>query len=272
MAFSKLYPRPSDYGTLQQMRQIIDRALVTFGAQKRDISDDFQDYKIKLSMPFRLVFGSSKLQVHLTSYQSDAIQAASFSQMEVPPGSSFFTDLAFEIRPAADIRAPLLHGEILRPMPGMKGMFSLDLYCVNTRDTDVEQFVQQQCPEYLRALEIAAPFQKTEAQGRGKFTKHLEAYKSNYRIELMEPQARSEEEHKRYFEAAHQAFEIALHQYLQAVTQAQHEKSRDIIMRNKFGFENFFDTLYRKDFAVKIGKRMMKENFNKYFSQGFWGN
>lgn len=272
MGLSKLFKRPADYGTLQRMRQTMDQTLVAHGASLRTISNDFIDYKINLSLPFRLVFGSSKLQVHLTSYTSAAIQAASFSQMEVPPGSSFYNDFAFEIRPAADIRAPLLHGEILRPMPGMKGMFSLDLYRTNARDTNVEQFVRLQCPEYVRALEISAPYQKTKAQGRGKFTEYLEAYKSDYRIELQEPDVRLAQDHRSYFEACEQAFEIALKQYLTAVTQAKHENSEEIVGRNKSGFESFFQALMQKDFAVKMGRRLMKDNFNKYFSQGFWGN
>ncbi|MCU0692536.1 MAG: hypothetical protein MUF54_14140 [Polyangiaceae bacterium] len=267
---SQIFKKPPDYGMLLAMRQQLVRVLEASGAERRDLRRDFAGHARRLPLPLPLVFGTRKLKIHFDSYQSKSLAVASYSQFEAPPESGSFTDFAFQLRPVSQVTAPLLHGEALRPMPGNRGMFTADLYNTSPGWLDLTSFVEERCPAWLQAIEIVKPFQKTKAQGRGKFTRHLEPYKSPYRIELAEPRVDSGE-HKPYFEAVGKAFEAIIRGYLDALDRMPETMDPKPIASNEQGFDRFFDTLCRKDFAVKMGRFLLKRDFDAYFHQGFWG-
>ena len=97
-----------DYNLYEDMRVYLQEKLNEMEgiAERQDITQYYDNYVLKLSLIPRLVFGSRQLEVHLYSYESDAMAVASISQFEVPPDSENFTDVAFTIRPRANIRAP----------------------------------------------------------------------------------------------------------------------------------------------------------------------
>ena len=205
------------------------------------------------------------------SYENERFAVASFTQMEVPSDSGFFLDLAYEIRPSAYLNAPIFHGDVIKPMPGVDGMFAVDFYNTNAEDVDVEKFLGDQLSEIQRALKIVEPYQKTEQQGRGKLTKHLKPFKSKYRIELLEPDVEDKNRHAAYFLQVGEAFRITLRAYLTALSRMAFEKDASVIERNKKGHDLFIDTLHSEDIAAKLAKWMFGDDFHDYFMEGFWG-
>ena len=75
-------------------------------AETRDIAQDFDNYVLNLTLMPRLVFGNRQLEVHLYPRESDHMATGCISQFEDPPDSANFTDVAFVVRPNADMRAP----------------------------------------------------------------------------------------------------------------------------------------------------------------------
>ncbi len=121
-----------DYDLYKNMQQYLLQKFQTMpGFQTRDIAADFDNYVLKLTLIPRLVFGESELEVHLYPGESDHMATACISQFEEPPDSGNFSDVAFVVRPNANIRAPYLHGDALKGMAGMSTSFSMDFYNVN---------------------------------------------------------------------------------------------------------------------------------------------
>ena len=260
-----------DYGEIPEMRAFLENTLEANGAQLRPVAERFEDYKLKLSLPFWIMFGSKDLEIHMRTYQSPQLAVASFTQMELPPDSGFFLDLAFQFRPAGHLIAPLLHGDVIKPMPGIKGMFAIDFYNLNPEDLNVEQFLGDQIEKVVQALAMVKPYQKTEEQGRGKFTPHLVPWKSKFRIELQEPDVDDADRHKAYFKVVKEAFELILEAYFTALVRLDEKGDAAVINRNKEGHDKFIDTLDNEDFAARLSKWLFKDDYKLFFLEGFWG-
>lgn len=266
--FTSCTPPGPDYNLYENMRQYLQQKFDEMGAELRSITEDFDDYIITLNPLFALIFGNLHLEVHVYSYESGSMAAASISQFEVPPDSSNFTDIAFLIRPNANLKAPLLHGDALKEMAGMHGSFSMDFYNLN-EDIDIDDFFGDQIEKLNEALEIVADYQRT-GEDRGEWTPHLDPYKSKYRIEIEEPQTTDEEEREAYFDAALEAFQLFMDAYSNSLAQLEPEDDENLIQNTKDGTDEFIQTLLENDFAAKMGRVMFGDDFENYFLDAMW--
>ena len=266
-----------DYDLYKNMQQYLLQKFQTMpGFQTRDIAADFDNYVLKLTLIPRLVFGERELEVHLYPGESDHMATACISQFEEPPDSGNFSDVAFVVRPNANIRAPYLHGDALKGMAGMSTSFSMDFYNVNKDEIDVDQFFGEDGIELLQqGLALVQKFQRIpQEQGgnRGKSTPHLDPYKSVYRIEIQVPKTEVEAELKEYHDAALAAFKLFADAYLIALARLQPEDDAALISGTKAGTDIFINTLLEEDIAAKLGLLLFnsEEKFNHYFNDGFW--
>ena len=257
-----------DNSLYSEMWNFAQTNLVAHGMIKREISDYFENYSLRLPFLFRLVLGCSKIGIRLISFESKSVAIASLTQIEKPEGSSYSCDLAFFIRPSADLRAPIFHGDALDPMVGVKGMFEMDLYNLNQADVDIDDFLGDNISKIKEALEIVESYQKTPEQGRGKYTAHLEPYISKYRIELAQPDAGNVEALKKFYQGEMSAFKLYLEAYLSSLLRLTPEKS--VVANNRIGFDKFMGVVLKKDIAVKTAKRIFRDDFQKYFHEGCW--
>lgn len=260
-----------DYDLYGNMKSYAQEKFLASGATLRqDMPEAFtQDYIANLSGLIRLVFGASQLQVHLTSYESSAMAVASISQFEVPPASGNFTDCAFVVRPAANMRAPFLHGDALKGMAGMSTSFSMDFYNVDNASIDVDTFFGDQIAKLQEGLALVEQYQRT-GEDRGKYTKHLVPYKSKYRIEIEQPDTKDETELKAYADSALAAYKIFMDAYFTSLERLQPENNATLIQGVKDGTATFITILYENDTAVKLGKMLLDDDFDDYFLKGFW--
>jgi hypothetical protein len=259
-----------DYGEIVEMRRFAEDAMKKVGAELRPISKKFDNYAVDLPFYMRPFFLDNPIEIHLVTYKSDRLSVASFTQMEVPPNQGYFLDLAYELRPAANLRAPIFHGDVIKPMTGVDGMFAVDFYNTNPQDVDVDAFLGDQLEEVKRALDLVARYQKTEETGRGKLTPHLKPFKSAYRIELLEPNVDDAEAHRAYFQVVREAFQITLRAYLTALGRLEPDVDPAVAERNKAGHDGMIDTLDKEDIAAKLAKLMFDEDYESYFFKGFW--
>ena len=265
-----------DYDLYKNMQQYLLQKLEAMpGAKTRDIAQDFDNYILKLTLLPRLIFGSSQLEVHLYPLESDHMATACISQFEEPPDSGSFSDVAFVVRPNANIRAPYLHGDALKGMAGMSTSFSMDFYNVNQSSIDVDEFFGDQIETLQKGLALVQKFQRIPQEdggNRGKYTPHLDQYKSAYRIEMQVPDTDVEAELKEYHDAALAAFKLFADAYLTALARLQPEDDAALISGTKAGTDVFISTLLEKDSAAKLGLLLFnsEEKFNHYFNDGFW--
>lgn len=264
-------PEPEDYDLYKNMKAYAEEKFLASGAAARtDMPAEFtKDYIAKLTGLVRLVFGEKELQVHLTSYDSSAMAVASISQFEAPPASGNFTDCAFVVRPAANLRAPFLHGDALKGMAGMSTSFSMDFYNVDNASIDVDTFFGDQIAKLEEGLALVEKYQRT-GEDRGKYTKHLVPYKSKYRIEIEEPDTKDAAELKAYADAALAAYKIFFDAYFISLERLQPEDNATLIQGVKDGTETFINILYEEDTAVKLGKMLLGDDLDDYFLRGFW--
>jgi len=262
-----------DFGLYQNMKEYAQQKYEASGAtQRTDMPVKFApgvDYIANLKGLIALVFGSRQLQVHLVSYESPTIAVASISQFEVPPGSGNFTDCAFVVRPAANIRAPYLHGDALKGMAGMSTSFSMDFYNVDNASIDVDAFFGDQIAKLAEGLALVEQYQRT-GDNRGKYTKHLAPYKSKYRIEIEEPDTDDDGVREAYAAAALQAYQLFMDAYFTSLARLQPEDDAVLIQGVKEGTDVFIDLLYAEDTAVRLGKQLFGDDIDEYFLQGFW--
>jgi len=131
------------------------------GIVLRDIAADYENYIIGPNPLFRLLFGgATKLHIPLFPYESDHIATACLSQFESPPASSIYWDFAFVVRPNANLRAPILHGDA-GGVGGMTPSFSMDFYNVNDAHVDVDEFLVDQIDKIQQARALVKPYQRT---------------------------------------------------------------------------------------------------------------
>ena len=261
-----------DYDLYKNMQQyLLSKFQAMPGYNTRDIAKDFDNYVLNLTLLPRLIFGSSQLEVHLYPGESDHMATACISQFEEPPDSGSFSDVAFVVRPNANIRAPYLHGDALKGMAGMSTSFSMDFYDVNMNEIDVDTFFGDEVAKLEQGLALVEQYQRT-GEDRGKYTKHLEAYKSKYRIEIQKPKSDDEAELKAYYDAALEAFKLYVDAYLMSLASLQPENDAALISGTKAGTEEFINTLLENDSAVSLGHLLFNDEdaFDHYFKEGFW--
>jgi hypothetical protein len=261
-----------DYGMYINMQEyLLQKFQEMPGYSERAIAQDFDDYVLKLTLLPRLVFGNRKLEVHLYPEESSQMAAASISQFEVPPDSGNFTDVAFVVRPNANLGAPFMHGDALKGMAGMSTSFSMDFYNVNKDEIDVDTFFGDQLDKLNQGLALVEQYQRI-GEDRGKYTRHLDPYKSAYRIEIEKPDTDVEAELQAYHEAALAAFKLFVDAYLTALARQQAADNTDLINGTKTGTDTFINILLENDTAVKLGHLLFNDDeaFNHYFLEGFW--
>ena len=242
------------------------------GNSLRDIAADFDNYILGPNPLFVLIFGgATELHIPLFPYESDRIATACLSQFESPPDSSLFWDLAFVVRPTANLRAPILHGDA-GGVGGMTPSFSMDFYNVNQDHVDVDKFFGEQIDKIKEALALVQPYQRT-GEDRGAWTPHLEPYKSDYRIEMEEPEDADDAQKQAYTDAVLEAFKLFYDAYLTSLQENVSPEDDDaLIQGNKNGADEIIDILYEEDFVAKMGPVMFKDQdaFDKYFLDAFW--
>lgn len=153
---TSLTPESTRY--LDLMRQYAQQRLEQMdGSALRDIVADFDDYILGPNPLFRLLFGGAReMKIPLYPYESEHIATASLSQFEAPPESALFWDFAFVVRPTADLRPPILHGDA-GAVGGMTPSFSMDFYNVNPPDVAVDTFFGDQLVTIRDALALVRP-------------------------------------------------------------------------------------------------------------------
>ena len=261
-----------DYDMYKNMQQyLLQKFQEMPGYNERAIARDFDDYVLKLTLIPRLVFGNRQLEVHLYPEESDHMATAGISQFEVPPDSENFTDVAFVVRPNADIRAPFMHGDALKGMAGMSTSFSMDFYNVNKDEIDVDTFFGDQLDKLNQGLALVEQYQRT-GEDRGKYTRHLDQYKSDYRIEIERPDTDVDAELQAYHDAALAAFKLFADAYMTALARLEPEDDAALISGTKAGTEVFINTLLEEDIAAKLGLLLFNDEdaFSHYFNEGFW--
>jgi len=246
--------------TLQKMRQYArERFEELPGAVLRDISDYFEDYII--------TFGVSRIQVLLYAYESLSLVNACISQFEIPPGSDEYMDFTFVIRPNADRRAPIMHGDALSTS------FSMDMYNINPDSVSVEAFLGQRIEKIEQGLDMAQQYQRKppeEGGDRGMYTPHLEPYKSIYRIELEKPESDDPDEVALYWDTVYEVLTLYMDAFLASVEALSPEDNETLIQGNMDGIDTFITTLWEEDIVVPMGKKMFKDDMELYFLEAFW--
>jgi hypothetical protein len=267
-------PPEDDYNLYEDMRVYLQEKFNEMEgiAVREDIVDYYDNYILDLSLIPRLVFGSKQLEIHMYSYESDQMAVASISQFEVPPDSENFTDVAFTVRPKANIRAPFMHGDALKGMAGMDTSFSMDFWNVDKDSIDWETFFGDQIAKLDEGHDLVAPYQRT-GEDRGKYTKHLIPYKwEEYRIEIEEPDTDDEGEREAYHRAALEAFKLYADAYLASLARLEAEDDQALIDGNKEGLAELMDIALAEDPAAKLGLLLFGDQaeFEKYFLDAFW--
>jgi hypothetical protein len=258
----------SDFGIFTSLRTYVITTLKDYNATERSITQEFSEFTLAISFPFNKVFGSDVIAVPLQSFESDMLGVATISQFEVPPDSSYYRDFTLHIRPQYGLRAPVFHIDFMKPAPGTPGMCSMDFFNPNKDNIPLKEFFGEELENIQKALTLVERYQRSVEEGRGKITKYLDPYKSEYRCELLEPQTEDETLREKYYTTVAEAFKLFFHAYLIGLhklerdtgyAQTHEEKTRDLVR-----------LFYENDFAVSLGKRVFKEHFKKYWLDGFW--
>ena len=116
-------PKYEDFGVYNDLKKF---TLDQFAAAK---ARPVETFTLKLSFPYSKIFGSDVIALPMKSFETDRIAAASISQFEVPPGSGYFRDFTFNIRPNYAFKAPVFHIDFMKPSPACRAcarwMFSM---------------------------------------------------------------------------------------------------------------------------------------------------
>jgi hypothetical protein len=246
-----------------EMWNFAQTSFIDHGMIKREISNYFKNYSLRLPFLFRFVLGCSKIGVQLSSFESKHIALASISKMEKPEGSSYFCDFAFFLRPSADLRAPILDCDAVDPMMGVKGMLEMNLYYCNLADFNIDDFFGESISKIKESLEIIEPYQKTAKQGRGKYTAYLEPYMCNYCIELEQPDAGNVDALKKFYRDELLAFRLYLEAYFSSLLRLKPEKV--LLKKIELALIDLFEKLKKMILLQKWGKgfsRMIFENIS----------
>lgn len=263
---------PEETLYLNEMLEYAQERLEQAGCSLRDIATDYENHILGPNPLFLLLFaGAKELHLPVFPYESDRISTACMSQFESPPDSSIFWDFAFVVRPNANLRAPIMHGDA-GGVGGATPSFSMDFYSVNPEHVDVDDFFGDQLDKIQEALALVEPYQRT-GEDRGAWTPHLEPYKSDYRIEMEEPEDADDTQKQAYANAAREAFKLFYDAYLTSLEENISPEDDDaLIQGNKDGADEIINLLYEEDFVAQMGPVMFKDQdaFDKYFLNAFW--
>lgn len=255
-------PPTPNYGdqTLGNMREFLKSRFEALpGSVLRPVSDSFDDYTVR--------FGVSKLKVILAAYESSRLVNACISQFEITPGSGRYMDCTFVIRPNADLRAPIMHGDALSTS------FSMDIYNVNAASVNVATFLGERIEKINQGLARALPYQRKppeEGGDRGKYTPHLDPYKSPYRIEIEKPDSDDPEALRQYWDTVYEVMTLYVDAFLSSLAALQPEDNETLIQGNIVGIDAFITTIWENDVVVPMGKLMFKDDMELYFFDAFW--
>ena len=256
-----------DYNVFSDLREETIKLCNQYQAAERPITREFSTFTLSLSFPFNKLFGNSTIAVPLKSFQNDKMSLA-ISQFQVPPGSSYYRDFTLHIRPQYGIKAPVFHIDFMKPALGTPGLCSMDFFNPDPGVISPRDFLGEGLPAVQKALALVEPYQRTKEEGRGKITAYLDPYKSEFRLELMEPRNGDEALRRQYYTTVSEAVKMILPVYLSRLNAlevdasyaaAHEQKIKDLVM-----------LFYKNDFAVSMGKSVFKEHFKKYWLDGFW--
>lgn len=263
-----LKPTPTDYGTFIKMRSYQEDKLRKLGASERKVNHSFEGYKLSLPPLYSLMFKSNKLSLYLKSYETERIEVATINQLEIGAETGNFFDFTFMIRPKEEYNAPFFHGDALKALPGVTSALYMDFYSLNS-SIDLDDFFRVNRGKLEKAVELAQPYWKHE--GFGELTPHLDSFKSPWRLEMVEPKDGTNEDKMRYYDTVFTCFTLFLDAYLDSLNSYELSSNKSL-MEGEDTIYDFVDILYREDIAVKMGKMIFpKEDFDKYFLEGFWG-
>jgi hypothetical protein len=254
-------PKYEDFGVYNDLKTF------TLGKFAFAKARPVETFTLKLSFPFSIIFGNDVIALPLKSFETSRIAAASISQFEVPPNSGYFRDFTFNIRPNYNFKAPVFHIDFMKPSVGVPGLCSMDLLNVDPENINYEYFFGVELPNIKKAMALVAKYQRTPEQGRGKVTKYLDPFKSPYRMELQEPKG-DEAERKAYYQAVEQAFKIILTAYLTRLAAINPYPA--FAARHEQKMQEMVLALYKNDVAISLGKKIFKDQFKKFWLDGFW--
>jgi hypothetical protein len=258
----------SDFGVYTNLRNQVLVLLKEYGANERPITKEYEAFTLNISFPFNKVFGSDVIAIPLKSFQSDTLGVATISQFEVPPKSSYYRDFTFHVRPQYGIRSPVFHIDFMKPAPGTPGMCNMDFFNPDKVNIPLKEFFGTELENIQKALSMVEQYQRTVEEGRGKLTRYLVPYKSEYRFELLEPKTEDENIRKEYFQTVEKAVTLVIPAYFKSLHRVslddsyvkEHEEKTKALVR----------LFYDNDIAVALGKKVFKEHFKKYWMDGFW--
>jgi len=259
-------PKMTDYGVFARLRVFVPEVLTGEGAHIREISKEFDGFTLDLSFPFNKMFGSDSVGVPLRAFSSEKIATATISQFEVPQGSGYYRDFVLNIRPDYGLQAPVFHMDFMKPSPGTPGLCTIDFFNVDKKAICLETFFGDDFEKIKEVYESVSPYQRTVEEGRGKITRYLDEYKTEFRMELIEPGDAAAR--KAYFETAEKAVRTLLPIYIRRVNACQPVKT--FVRKHERRIKGLVRLIYKKDFAVAMGKRIFKKSFKRYWLDGFW--
>jgi len=236
--------------------------------QPRPVSKYFNNFNVDLGFPFTKVFGASRLGVYLKSFENEQISAATVSMFELPPGTGYYSVFTLNLVPRYGYRAPVLHVDFMKPQAGVSGMFILDFFNVAPDAISCDTFLGADIATVKEALALVEQYQRTEEQGRGKMSRHLDPYKSAYRMELQEPKTDDAQVRKAYYTAVDTALRMVVPVYMKRIAMLQQDPG--FVAVQEQGMNTMANELFTKDFAVKNGKKIFKQHFAKYWAEAFW--
>lgn len=255
---------------LNDMREYLDQKFEDqTGSQLRAISADFNENIYDLQGLTVLAFGEKQLQLLLSAYESPKMANAAISSFEVPPNSDSFSDCAFVIRPNANLRAPIMHGDGLKYMGGMGGKLSMDFYMVNPSidNETIDAFFGEEKDTLENALALVKEWRVTESSS---FTDHLNDYKTKYRLEIADPGRDNASAIQRYTDAAYTAFTLYVDAYMNSLNSLSEEDNETLIQANITGMSAFIENQVENDFVYQMGGMILGDELNSYFLDAFW--
>lgn len=261
-------PKYSDFSVYARLCDHVTALMKEKGAKEKPLTQEFKTFALHLSFPFNKTFGGNDVGVPLRAFETDKAATVTISQFELPPASGYFRDFTLNIRPRYELRAPVFHIDFMKPSPGVPGLCTIDFFNVDNENISPETFFGSELENVQKAVALVEKYQRTVEQGRGKITVYLNPFKSKYRIELQEPKTKDEDVRKQYYETTEAAIKILLAAYLTSLDRAAPDAA--YASRHEEKMKELVLAIYKNDFAVNLGKKMFKENFKKYWLDGFW--
>jgi hypothetical protein len=256
-----------DYNVFTDLREQVIALCKEYVVAERPITQEFSTFTLELSFPFNKLFGSSVIAVPLKSFQNDTMSVA-ISQFQVPPGSSYYRDFTLHIRPQYGIKAPVFHIDFMKPSLGTPGLCSMDFFNPDPDVISTRDFLGEGLPSIQKALALVEPYQRTKEEGRGRITAYLDPYKSEFRLELVEPAAGDEAQRRQYYATVAEAVKLILPVYFSRLSSLEADASYAAIHEGKT--KDLVMLFYKNDFAVSMGKSIFKKHFKRYWLDGFW--